>query len=74
MSCARSPRSRKSEWWASATGSKGSAEDDAQAVEGAEEKARHEGVPAGNLSADQGSVEQDLDETIDQVQRLGGIP
>ena len=50
------------------------AEDDAQAVEGAEEKARHEGVPAGDLPADQGSVEQDLRETIDQVQRLGGMP
>jgi hypothetical protein len=48
--------------------------DDAQAVERAEEKARHEGVPAGDLPADQGSVEQDLDETIDQVQRLGGMP
>jgi hypothetical protein len=45
------------------------AQDDAQAVEGAEEKARHEGVPAGDLPADQGSVEQDLDKTIDHVQR-----
>ena len=50
------------------------AQDDAQAVEGAEEKARHEGVPAGDLLADQGSVEQDLHDTIDQVQRLGGMP
>ena len=50
------------------------AQDDAQAVEGAEEKARHEGVPAGDLPADQGSVEQDLDKTIDQVQRLSGMP
>ena len=50
------------------------ARDDAQAVEGAEEKARHEGVPAGDLPADQGSVEQDLDKTIDQVQRLSGMP
>lgn len=50
------------------------AQDDAQAVEGAEEKARHEGVPAGDLPADQGSVEQDRHETIDQVQRLGGMP
>ena len=50
------------------------AEDDVQDVERAEEKARHEGVPAGDLPADQGSVEQDLDETIDQVQRLGGMP
>jgi len=45
------------------------ARDDAQDVEGAEEKARHEGVPAGDLPADQGSVEQDLDKTIDHVQR-----
>jgi hypothetical protein len=50
------------------------ARDDAQAVESAEEKARHEGVPAGDLPADQGSVEQDLDKTIDQVQRLSGMP
>ncbi len=50
------------------------ARDDAQAVESAEETARHEGVPAGDLPADQGSVEQDLDKTIDQVQRLSGIP
>jgi hypothetical protein len=48
--------------------------DDAQAVERAEENARHEGVPAGDLPADQGSVQQDLDNTIDQVQRLGGMP
>jgi hypothetical protein len=45
------------------------AQDDAQAVEGAEEKARHEGVPAGDLPADQGTVDQDLDKTIDHVQR-----
>ena len=50
------------------------AEDDAEAVESAEEKARHEGVPAGDLPADRGSVEQDLDKTIDQVQRLSGMP
>ena len=50
------------------------AEDDSQAVEGAEEEARHEGIPAGDLPADQGSVEQDLHDTIDQVQRLGGMP
>jgi hypothetical protein len=50
------------------------ARDDAQAVERAEEKARHEGVPAGDLPADRGSVEQDLDKTIDQVQRLSGMP
>ena len=50
------------------------ARDDAQAVESAEEKVRHEGVPAGDLPADQGSVEQDLDKTIDQVQRLSGMP
>lgn len=50
------------------------ARDDAQGVERAQEKARHEGVPAGDLPADQGSVEQDLDKTIDQVQRLGGMP
>jgi len=50
------------------------AQDDAQDVELAEEKARHEGVPAGDLPADQGSVEQDLDKTIDQVQRLSGMP
>jgi hypothetical protein len=50
------------------------ARDDAQAVESTEEKARHEGVPAGDLPADQGSVEQDLDKTIDQVQRLSGMP
>jgi hypothetical protein len=49
-------------------------QDDAQAVERAEEKARHEGVPAGDLPADRGSVEQDLDKTIDQVQRLSGMP
>jgi len=49
-------------------------EDDAQAVERAEEKARHEGVPAGDLPADRGSVDQDLDKTIDQVQRLSGMP
>ena len=48
--------------------------DDAQAVERAEEKARHEGVPAGDLPADQGSIDKDLHETIDQVQRLGGMP
>ena len=50
------------------------AEDDAQDVERAEEQARHEGVPAEDLPADQGSVEQDLDKTIDQVQRLSGMP
>jgi hypothetical protein len=50
------------------------AEDDAEAVESAEEKAQHEGVPAGDLPADRGSVEQDLDKTIDQVQRLSGMP
>ena len=50
------------------------ARDDAQAVERAEEKARHEGVPAGDLPADRGSVDQDLDKTIDQVQRLSGMP
>ena len=50
------------------------AEDDVQDVERAEEKARHEGVPVGDLPADQGSVEQDLRESIDQVQRLGGMP
>ena len=50
------------------------ARDDAQAVESAEEKARHEGVPAGDLPADQGSVERDLHESIDQVQRLSGMP
>ena len=50
------------------------AQDDAEAVESAEEKAQHEGVPAGDLPADRGSVEQDLDKTIDQVQRLSGMP
>jgi hypothetical protein len=49
-------------------------QDDALAVERAEEKARHEGVPAGDLPADQGSVQQDLDKTIDEVQRLSGMP
>jgi hypothetical protein len=48
--------------------------DDALAVERAEEKERHEGVPAGDLPADQGSVQQDLDKTIDEVQRLSGMP
>jgi hypothetical protein len=48
--------------------------DDAAAAELAEEKARHEGVPAGDLPADQGSVDKDLHETIDQVQRLSGMP
>jgi len=50
------------------------AEDDVQDVERAEEKASHEGVPAGDLPADQGSVERDLHESIDQVQRLSGMP
>ena len=49
-------------------------EDDAQAVEGAEEKARHEGVPAGDLPADQGSVEQDLHENHRPGSALGGMP
>jgi len=48
--------------------------DDAATVELAEEKARHEGVPAGDLPADEGSVDKDLHETIDQVQRLSGMP
>jgi hypothetical protein len=48
--------------------------DEAQAVERTEETARHEGVPAGDLPADQGSVEQDLHKTIDEVQRLSGMP
>jgi hypothetical protein len=50
------------------------AQDDAQDVELAEEKARHEGVPAGDLPADQGSVDQDLRHGIDEVQRSGHIP
>jgi|SwirhisoilCB3_FD_contig_41_8695_length_277_multi_4_in_0_out_0_1 hypothetical protein len=50
------------------------AQDDAQDVELAEEKARHEGVPAGDLPADQGSVDQDLRRNIDEVQRSGHIP
>ena len=50
------------------------AEDDAQDVERAEEQARHEGVPAGDLPADQGSVDQDLRHSIDEVQRSGHIP
>ena len=50
------------------------AQDDAQDVELAEEKARHEGVPAGDLPADQGSVDQDLRRAIDEVQRSGHIP
>lgn len=50
------------------------ARDDAQAVELAEEKARHEGVPAGDLPADEGSVDQDLDQTIDKIQDWGRMP
>jgi hypothetical protein len=50
------------------------ARDDAQAVELAEEKARHEGVTARDLPADQGSVDQDLRHSIDDVQRSGHIP
>jgi hypothetical protein len=48
--------------------------DDAQAVERAEEKARHEGVPTGDLPADQGSVDQDRERIKDEVQRLSGMP
>ena len=40
----------------------------------AEEQARHEGVPAEELPADQGSVDQDLRHGIDEVQRSGHIP
>ena len=50
------------------------AEDDAQDVERAEEQAQHEGVPAGDLPADRGSVDQDLRHGIDEVQRSGHIP
>jgi hypothetical protein len=50
------------------------ARDDAEAVERAEEKARHEGVPSGDLPADEGSVDQDLDESIDKVERWGQTP
>ena len=48
--------------------------EDAQAVEGAEEKARDEGVPAGDLPADEGSIDEDLDESIDKVERWGQTP
>lgn len=50
------------------------AQDDAESVERAEEKARHEGVPAGDLPADEGSVDQDLDQTIDKIQDWGRMP
>jgi hypothetical protein len=50
------------------------ARDDAEDVERTEEKAQHEGVPAGDLPADEGSIEQDLDESIDKVQRWGQTP
>ena len=50
------------------------AREDAQAVEQAEEKARDVGVPAGDLPADEGSIEKDKDESIDKVQRWGQTP
>ena len=50
------------------------AREDAQAVEGAEEKARDEGVPAGDLPADEGSIDEDLHESIDKVERWGQTP
>jgi hypothetical protein len=50
------------------------AREDAQAVERAEEKARDEGVPAGDLPADEGSIDEDLDESIDKVERWFQTP
>ena len=48
--------------------------EDALAVERAEEKAREEGAPADDLPADEGSIDDDLDESLDKVTRWGQTP
>jgi hypothetical protein len=48
--------------------------EDALDVERAEEKAREEGAPADDLPADAGSIDDDLDESLDNVTRWNQTP
>ena len=50
------------------------AREGAQAVEHAEEKVGHKGVPAGDLPADRGSIDADLDQAIDKVEGWSQTP
>jgi hypothetical protein len=43
-------------------------------VERAEGEAREEGAPAEDLPADEGSIDDDLDESLDKVTRWGQAP
>jgi hypothetical protein len=49
-------------------------DEDVLAVERAEEEAREEGVPPDDLPPDAGSVDEDLDETLDEVTRWEKSP
>ncbi len=48
--------------------------EDALDVERAEEKAREEGAPPDDLPGEEGSIDDDLDESLDKVTRWGGAP
>jgi hypothetical protein len=48
--------------------------EDALDVERAEEKARQAGAPADDLPADAGSIDDDLDESLDNVTRWNQTP
>jgi hypothetical protein len=48
--------------------------EDALDVERAEEKAREEGAPAEELPGEEGSIDEDLDESLDKVTRWNQTP
>ena len=48
--------------------------EDARDVERVEEQAREEGAPADELPADEGSIDDDLDKSLDDVTRWGQTP
>ena len=48
--------------------------EDARDVERAEEQAREEGAPTDEVPADEGSIDDDLDKSLDDVTRWGQTP
>jgi hypothetical protein len=48
--------------------------EDVLAVERAEEEAREEGVPPDDLPPDAGSIDEDLEESLDDVTRWRKLP